>query len=423
MALTIPVAHDFICPWCWIGWNQARRLQNEFGLQIEWLGYELMPEALPWGTSVAEPPPANKPPLLNRFQFLEIAEGLTAPKTIRPRQMRTHNAHEAVEYAKTEGVADALIDRLYQAYWLKGEEINAPEVLLRLSKGIVKDLDALAKALEEKQFFDKIVAYDEDAYASGVYNVPTFFIGKERLAEQPYSVLRSATAKAIEQAGQTDLYLFLKFPEAPTDRPYTFINMVATIDGKILSGTRDESVDDLGSDIDSLAMKRIEAAADAIMAGAQTIRATTPAWNPKPAKRIVVTRSGDVPKEAKFFTGGQAYIAAPVSAQVRPFGNAQLLPVGKEELDLPNLLKVLRMGIGVERLLVSGGSELNAQLLKLDLVDELFLTISPKVKLGRDVPTYADGEELPREALLNFDLVENRAIGNEIFLRYRRRRN
>lgn len=422
MALTIPVAHDFICPWCWIGWNQARRLQNEFGLQIEWLGYELMPEALPWDTSVAEPPPANKPPVLNRLQFLEIADGLNVPKTIRPKQMRTHNAHQAIEYAKTEGVVDLLIDRLYQAYWLQGEEINSPEVLRRLSEGIVTDIDALAKAIEEKQFFAKIVAYDDDAYASGVFNVPTFFVGDQRLAEQPYVVLQRAVAQAVEAAGQTDLYQSLKFPEAPADRPYTFINMVATIDGKILSGNRDESVDDLGSKIDNLAMKRIEASADAIIAGAQTVRATTPAWDPKSPKRIVVTRSGNLPQQAKFFTGGQAYIAAPVSAQVRPFGHAQLLPVGKDELDLTNLFKVLRQGLGVEKLLVSGGSVLNAQLLKLDLVDELFLTISPKVKLGRDVPTYADGEELPREALLNFDLVENRAIGNEIFLRYRRRR-
>ena len=69
-----------------------------------------------------------------------------------------------------------------------------------------------------------------------------------------------------------------------------------------------------------------------------------------------------------------------------------------------------------------GGSELNAQLLKADVVDELFLTVAPKIKLGRDVPTYAGGEPLPREAILDFDLLESHVLGDEVFLRYRRRR-
>ena len=73
-------------------------------------------------------------------------------------------------------------------------------------------------------------------------------------------------------------------------------------------------------------------------------------------------------------------------------------------------------------LLVEGGSELNASLLSQDLVDELFWTVSPKVKLGRDVPTYADGESLPREALLNFRLLGNETVGDEVYLRYHRRR-
>ena len=37
--------------------------------------------------------------------------------------------------------------------------------------------------------------FDDDAYNSGIYNVPTYFVGDERLAEQPYVVLRDAVAK------------------------------------------------------------------------------------------------------------------------------------------------------------------------------------------------------------------------------------
>jgi hypothetical protein len=54
-------------------------------------------------------------------------------------------------------------------------------------------------------------------------------------------------------------------------------------------------------------------------------------------------------------------------------------------------------------------------------VDELFLTITPKVKLGKDVPTYSDGNALPREQMQIYDLVENHEVNGEIFLRYRRK--
>ena len=44
------------------------------------------------------------------------------------------------------------------------------------------------------------VLRDAPAYASGVYNVPTFFIGKERYAEQTYSVIRDAVERASARA-------------------------------------------------------------------------------------------------------------------------------------------------------------------------------------------------------------------------------
>jgi riboflavin biosynthesis pyrimidine reductase len=76
----------------------------------------------------------------------------------------------------------------------------------------------------------------------------------------------------------------------------------------------------------------------------------------------------------------------------------------------------------VEKLYVLGGSEINAELLSRDLVDELFLTVAPKIKLGADTPTFAGGTALPREALLQFELIESQIIGDEVFLRYRRGR-
>lgn len=193
MALTIPIAHDFICPWCWVGMNQARRLREEFGVEIQWRGFELFPEPLAWPEDAPAPaPPANRPPTLSRLEFLLIADDVELPKVVRPQRMRTHNAHEAMAYAKTEGKSDALAEVLYRAYWEQGREINRIDVLRELAGNVLDDVGAMAQAVESRAFRDQIVGFDEDAYAAGVYNVPTFYIGERRYAEQPYVVLKKA---------------------------------------------------------------------------------------------------------------------------------------------------------------------------------------------------------------------------------------
>lgn len=204
--MNIQIAHDFLCPWCWIALKQAEDLKAEFpDLSFEWLGYELMPEHLDWpsyamGATTEENP--NKPKTPSRLDLAYAAAGMAKPTAERPKQMRTHNALQAVEYAKTVGVANLLNDVLYRAYWLEGREINSPEVIAELAEGIVPDVHDLVNAIKERRFSDKIVGFDDDAYAAGVYNVPTFFIDGERYAEQPTVVLADAIQKALTVASR-----------------------------------------------------------------------------------------------------------------------------------------------------------------------------------------------------------------------------
>jgi len=199
------------------------------------------------------------------------------------------------------------------------------------------------------------------------------------------------------------------------------IDMVSTIDGKTVSGGRDETVVDLGSPVDHQAMQDLQSQCDAVMVGAGTLRSSGVGWNPISPIRVVVSGSGRVPFEAKFFTGGEGIVATPTGCTVKVPDGVKNLEVGSGTVDLGLLLQKLK-DRRVERLLVLGGSELNGQLLGLDLVDELFLTIAPKVKLGRNLPTYAGGEPLARNQLRSFQLIQHHVEGSEVFLRYRRKR-
>jgi len=217
------------------------------------------------------------------------------------------------------------------------------------------------------------------------------------------------------------IYRSLDFPAAPEDRPYTFINMVATIDGKTISGHRGEDVQDLGSQADHTLMRRIQDQADAVMVGATTLRAADARWNPGTAFRVVVSNSGHLPYRVPYFQGGgKAFVASAENAKFPdPDIGVRKLIAGKDRVDLVLVLKKLRE-MGSERLLCFGGSELNAQMLEKDLVDELFLTITPKIKLGRALPTYAGGDPLPRDKMQNYGLLESHTVGNDVFLRYKR---
>lgn len=213
------------------------------------------------------------------------------------------------------------------------------------------------------------------------------------------------------------IYDAISFPEPPEDRPYTFINMVSTIDGKTISGTEYEPVSDLGSDLDHELMRRLEDAADGVLIGAGALRSVPGLWYEKDKFRVVATKSGNVDFNSRFFQDAPAKAIVICPEEVR-------IPQLFHKLtnDFTVALRDLRSRFGIRVLAIEGGSKLNAQLLELDLVDELFLTIAPKVKLGECIPTYAGGNPLPRENLQAYSLVEHHSMGDELFLRYRRKR-
>ncbi len=423
MPIHFPIAHDFSCGWCWIGLHQTKRLRSEYGVTFEWRGYELFPEGMeiPPPSPIRPPENPNKPVTPSRMMLAYAAAGIPKPTGRPPWDLRTHNAHEVVELGKLTGVQDELVERLYRATWERSVDISKIENLVELAAGLLCE-DEVRAVVEERRFAANIVAYDEPAYATGVYNLPNFWIGGERYAEQTYDALSAAIRAEGLVAEPVGVYAALTFPAPPTDRPYVMINMVATIDGKIITGERDEPVMDLGSKTDHATMRQIQGAADAVMIGAGALRSTPKIWYPAHLTRIVVTKSGNVDLNSRFFTDvpEKAIIATIQSASLDPAADRFALRVGKDNVDLRSLCQELKKR-GIHRLLVEGGSDLNAQILEQDLVDELFLTIAPKIKLGKDTPTYADGNPLPRDQVQNYDLIQQTQVGNEIYLRYRRK--
>lgn len=200
--------------------------------------------------------------------------------------------------------------------------------------------------------------------------------------------------------------------DLPTGSPYVILNMACTMDGKIITGEPDEHVMDLGSKTDHETMRTLHSKVDAVMIGAGTLRATKGIWYESRLLRFVVSRSLNLPWESKFFTEN-AYVVSPA----RPVQDAGWIPL----TNWPEVLRRIHER-GVRRLLVEGGGELNAALFQEDLIDEVFLTLTPKVKLGRATPTIAGGDPFPRDLVQDYELISCTPLEDEVFLRYRRKR-
>ncbi len=222
-----------------------------------------------------------------------------------------------------------------------------------------------------------------------------------------------------------DLYTQLAFPEPPAHRPYIFLNMVATVDGKTLQGPRGSSAKGLGSATDQLLMRRLQHCADAAMLGAGTLR-VGPVIYPPHLWRAVVTSTGDLPLGNRFFVDAphRVIIVAPhtlpeVTKQRLLHAGFQLILAGSSRVDLSRAVTLLREQFGIKKLLVEGGATLNFSFLEAGLMDELFLTIAPKVKGGATLPTVVDGPGLPADEVRRLELLSVYRAGSELYLRYR----
>lgn len=91
-----------------------------------------------------------------------------------------------------------------------------------------------------------------------------------------------------------------------------------------------------------------------------------------------------------------------------------------DEINFSQSLHWLREKWDIRRLLCEGGGELNSALLRAGLVDELNLTVCPRIFGGRNAPTIAEGEGFQHLAdAAKLELKSFYRIGDEMFLAYR----
>jgi riboflavin-specific deaminase-like protein len=224
-------------------------------------------------------------------------------------------------------------------------------------------------------------------------------------------------------------------------RPFVFLNAAVTADGKIATANRE--VHSFGSERDLEHLYELRATADAVMCGARTLEISQATLGNGGERfrrrrrrqgladfplRIIVSGSGSIDLAAKIFqedfspiivlTSGRA--AKKKLRQIREHVDAIRIS-GSREIDFRSALGWLREKWQVKRLLCEGGGELNDALFRAGVVDEINLTLCPKIFGGRTAPTLADGQGISRLAgAAQYKLTSFRREKAELFTVYSR---
>jgi 2,5-diamino-6-(ribosylamino)-4(3H)-pyrimidinone 5'-phosphate reductase len=189
-------------------------------------------------------------------------------------------------------------------------------------------------------------------------------------------------------------------------------------DGKISSFERCQV--SISGQMDRSRVDLLRAESDAVMVGVGTVLADDPSLRvkslssrearrkrgqPEDQLRIIADSRARTPSYAKVLGPGCIVAvtgSAPQERLDRLSSNCEIIVCGKERIDLTELFSRL-FDRGVKRLMVEGGATLNWSLLKLGLVDELYVYMGAMLIGGENAPTLVDGpgfkEHFPRLTL------------------------
>jgi riboflavin biosynthesis pyrimidine reductase len=209
------------------------------------------------------------------------------------------------------------------------------------------------------------------------------------------------------------LETYQPWTEAPEERPLVGMNFVATVDGRATIEGRSGPI---GSAADTAMLVGLRKRFEAVMIGAGTMRVER--YGPMDPLVVLVSGRLDLPWDAPLFEDERGEALIFTASETEPPETAASVEVVRHEgaVNLREALRHLRQERGIRAVLSEGGPHLHAQMQADGLVDDLFLTIAPKLS-GGGAPRITEGS-LPEVADLELAwLLEE---DGELFARYRR---
>jgi 2,5-diamino-6-(ribosylamino)-4(3H)-pyrimidinone 5'-phosphate reductase len=212
------------------------------------------------------------------------------------------------------------------------------------------------------------------------------------------------------------------------------VNSAMTVDGKIATHQGDSAI---SSKDDLIRVHKLRDSVDGIIVGISTVLADNPRLTirlgrkqpkEKHLTRIIIDSMGRIPldsqilrtaSEIKTIVAVTKLAHMNVRRKIKKTG-AIVIVAGTNTVDLKRVLWTIQK-MGIKKILVEGGGEINWSLFSLGIVNELIVTIAPKIIGGRQATTLVEGEGYSRVSQgLKLQLKKVRMQNNgELVLHYK----
>ncbi|HYR58988.1 MAG TPA: dihydrofolate reductase family protein [Chthoniobacteraceae bacterium] len=222
-----------------------------------------------------------------------------------------------------------------------------------------------------------------------------------------------------------------------SERPFVTANFALTWDARI--STRRGTPTDFSSPRDKRRLLEIRARCDAVLVSARTVtienmmmglpdealRAARVRRKQAPyPTRVLLSNSGRIDPKLRIFEKAFSPVVIfsttrmPAATRTALAPRADLWLHESERVNLAAMLATLRHDYGIDRLVCEGGGRVLRSLVAADLVDEIHVTLCPRIFGGIETPTLTGiaAEFLPKSVPLTLQKME--IIEGECFLRY-----
>jgi len=181
----IDVISDAICPWCYIGKRQLERalsiLAND-GLEfsVAWHPFQLNPDMPAQGVDRATyraqkfGSAERSAEIDKRVTDAAAQAGLEFHLERLTRTPNTVNAHRLIRLGAQRGMQDAVVEALFESYFVNGGDVGDPEVLAQAGAAGGLDGDEVRTMLSGDEGQREVLAFDQMARNAGIQGVPSF---------------------------------------------------------------------------------------------------------------------------------------------------------------------------------------------------------------------------------------------------------
>ncbi len=190
--MKITVFYDYICPFSYIGSKRVQQIGAEYGIEVEWKGYEIHPEYSPQGK--------ERRRTLRAIRTAESLQSVMEEETIKFKLpgfvTNSRLCLEAAEFSKTKDKFIEFHNLCYESYFLERKDIGNKDTVLEIGMKVGIDRDELEINLKNGEMSEILRSFRRDAQKNDVLGVPTVVFNDFRVhGVQSLETYRSIISK------------------------------------------------------------------------------------------------------------------------------------------------------------------------------------------------------------------------------------